>query len=848
MVKTERPLLPGMEQRPLQNNLHHQNTPSAQCSQGSTSVQEVALQLLTLGYSVLPTNRDKTPTRSWKQYQEQAMTAETASKVFHNDCSLALIGGAVSGNLECLDFDKPELYQPFMDTLEGVNQKLAACLVKRKTPSGGYHIIYRCFDRVEGNKKLAMSANGKETWIETRGEGGYFLTSPSPGYTLIEHSLKDIPVVTGEERDVLHLLAVSFSEVQDTAPKKHNGKTTGERPGDDYNNQVTDTVWHNLLKSAGWQFSGKITAGGEHLTRPGKSRGTSATFKDDCLYVFSSNAGLPTGPHSAFSVYAHLKHSGDYQAAAKDLAKQGYGSNRHSNENSKANSPKEWALPHPFPPRGGIPEAPYLIEMLPEAVQTAAAEVARFAKVPEASPAVVGLSCIAAAIGKKAVVVERPGLEHHPAMFHVLIAASGERKTPAFDNMTGPFALWAQRQQDEFEEQKREAGANNRMVDAAIKGVETKARKEGADLDHIQREISDLEGKRINPPVFPSLFTTDATEQRLFQKMHERDGAYAVMSGEGRPIFDAIMGKYSGDNKTGDAIYLAGISGDTITRDRVGGDKGPEEKYIYKPCLNVCAMVQPDKYLQTASCLALRESGAIARIWPVWLPSLVGQRFEKKGEQGLSQEKMDGYTELIKAILQAQPPEDSDGKAICHKAYLSEGASEARRVFHNSIEKNMTESEDLEDVRPIASKAVTQTVKLALIFHIALNPSFLIQAESFISEETWAQAQNLGTYHLQEAVRMQRLADEDAKLESARRILRWIEDKGISELTITMLSQKGPRPRPAAEHAGKLLKLLHEYGYVQPAPQQGTRKPVWQVNPLWLASHSSQNSQGEGQK
>ena len=32
------------------------------------------------------------------------------------------------------------------------------------------------------------------------------------------------------------------------------------------------------------------------------------------------------------------------------------------------------------------------------------------------------------------------------------------------------------------------------------------------------------------------------------------------------------MGKYSGDKRTGDALYLAGISGDTITRDRVGGD------------------------------------------------------------------------------------------------------------------------------------------------------------------------------------------------------------------------------------------------------------------------------------
>ena len=136
-------------------------------------------------------------------------------------------------------------------------------------------------------------------------------------------------------------------------------------------------------------------------------------------------------------------------------------------------------------------------------------------------------------------------------------------------------------------------------------------------------------------PPFPSLFATDITEERLAQKMHDRDGAYAVMSGEGRPIFDAIQGKHTNGNQTGDATYLAGISGDTITRDRVGGEGGPEERVIRNPCLNVCAMVQPDKYLEAAGNSTLRASGALARIWPVWLRSMVGTRLESEDDQGL---------------------------------------------------------------------------------------------------------------------------------------------------------------------------------------------------------------------
>ena len=89
-----------------------------------------------------------------------------------------------------------------------------------------------------------------------------------------------------------------------------------------------------------------------------------------------------------------------------------------------------------------------------------------------------------------------------------------------------------------------------------------------------------LEEKLEDEPVHPRRHTTDATEQRLFQKMEERGGEFAVLSSEGRPVIDSIMGKYSGNGRTGDATYLTGISGDTITRDRVGSEDGPEEKVI----------------------------------------------------------------------------------------------------------------------------------------------------------------------------------------------------------------------------------------------------------------------------
>ena len=64
----------------------------------------------------------------------------------------------------------------------------------------------------------------------------------------------------------------------------------------------------------------------------------------------------------------------------------------------------KWKQPTPLPNSYKPTEIDYDLELLPKAIKDAAEEVARFAKVPIASPAIVGLSCVAVAIGKKSFV------------------------------------------------------------------------------------------------------------------------------------------------------------------------------------------------------------------------------------------------------------------------------------------------------------------------------------------------------------------------------------------------------------------------------------------------------------
>lgn len=595
---------------------------------------------------------------------------------------------------------------------------------------------------------------------------------------------------------------------------KANG-TSGERPdpGSDPVAQALDARGLVLRENPG---------GGLFITCPWEGEHTTPSTPTSTVYY---------PPHTGGYAGAAFKcqHSHCQDRTAADLRRWlGLG-----DAAADFREPDDWPEPRPLPVRGDIGEAaPFPMDLLPAPLQAAAREVARFVKAPEASAALVGIGALATAIGKRALVVERPGLAHHPALFLVGIAPSGERKSPVFRAMTRPLKDWTEAQGEQWEADTRRAKARNTAIDAALTAAKGKAKGKAADVDAAARDIEALEQQREPVPPYPRLFTTDATEQRLFQLMHDRDGAFAVLSGEGRPVFDAIAGKYSGDGRTGDGIYLAGVSGDTITRDRVGGESGPEDRVIPRPCLTVCVLVQPDKYLEAATHPALRASGALARIWPVWLPSRVGQRIEAPDEAGLNDLAMQPFTALVRRLLDHTPPDDPEtGRPAPHRASLSPEAAEARRLFHNAAEAMMGEGGELADVADIASKAISQTAKLAIILHLAASPEVIARPSSQIDAATWAAAQTIGTWFLTEAVRVQRLADEDPALDAARRVLRWLKTEARATVTTSDLMTIGPRPRPKARQAAETLDNLEDLGWLRAETAPGKRRPVYRVHP-----------------
>ena len=317
------------------------------------ALRERAWGYFNAGLNVLPVHLDKTPAvKGWKNLQ----TAKNDNlEVLFGGAfeGIAVVCGKISGGLEVLDFDNHGgvWYERWFSSLPDDLRQLVESLPTEKTQSGGVHVFYRC----DGTKtqKLARNANEK-TMIETKGEGGYVVVSPTPGYEMIHGDLDDVPTITPQQRARLLDAARACDESRLKAIKNEGNPapitnaTTQPFTGD----SVADFLRGNLdivrdaLRRKGWEYLRIEPDGREQWRRPdqpdpGKLGGTLYIGGDNrgCFHCFTSNAAplapdggkRKDGNYSPLELIAALEFGGDESAAAKEYAKR-YRLNRRSGE------------------------------------------------------------------------------------------------------------------------------------------------------------------------------------------------------------------------------------------------------------------------------------------------------------------------------------------------------------------------------------------------------------------------------------------------------------------------------------------------------------------------------------
>ncbi len=838
-----------------------------------TRTLAAACQYLYAGFSLIPLKADgsKAPAlAAWKVYQTRQPTEMELNTWFDTATprGIGLIHGAVSGHSEALDFDQPGLYEQFADlcTQQGLGELLET-LPLVQTPSGGRHLLYRCEGPVGGNTKLAETPERK-TLIETRGQSGYTVAPGSAAschrastpYEFLRGHPGTLPTLTVSDRAALLNLARLFNEYADPAhivagPRSQSpDAVAGLRPGDDYNQRGD---WLVLLEQHGWQIFG--TAGDKGLwRRPGKlGRGLSATSNyagSGLFYVFSANAApfAPQRAYSPFSLYTLLEHGGDFAAAAYDLGRQGYGTQLTSGfdcqtqlgSERRKQGLKQDSLPHvPGSPWEAplsftsqrLPPLP--VEALPPVLAAYVAEVAASSQIPPDMAAMLGLSVISAAAGRRCLV--QIGRTHSEPLnlFCAVVMEPGSRKSAIMD-MTAPLreheAVLVQ-QEGPMIAAAKEARAVEEKRTAHLREQAAKE-KDGQKRAEMLTDLQGLAANYTEVPAVPRLLADNITTETVATLMSENEGALALLSPEGG-LFGILAGRYSGKGEPDLDVFLKGHAGDEIRVDR----KSRPPDFVRRPALTVGLLVQPDVIASLADSPSFRGRGLLGRFLYSLPESLAGTRMYQ--DRPVDKVIKAQYDHAIKQILDLPSAGTEDDPTARHPLALTGDALALWAAFADEVEARQAEGRDLAGIRDWASKLAGQVARIAAGFHLLERAGG--EWETPISPEPVAAAWAVGQYLIPHALAAFGQMSADPRLSLAKRIVRWMErtqtinpDTGEAQFTLRdcQRAHSGSGQVLSAEDVQAALILLAEREFVRPiqARQETGGRPgsaAYVINP-----------------
>lgn len=523
---------------------------------------------------------------------------------------------------------------------------------------------------------------------------------------------------------------------------------------------------------------------------------------DNLMYVTKTN-----------TFYCHSKAVGgsiiDYLIHAEGLTKaQAIDKLKH-----ELCEPK-WSTPIPFD-EVKLPSFP--VDAFPAPLCDWVKAVAENTETPVDMAAVCALAVLSCALQGKFIVHAKSGYDEPLNLYILIIANSGERKSPIVRMMTRPIYKYEDRENQRRQELMEADQANLSSWKKQIDMMERDGKTDEA--AKLRAKCRELERNRAKPL---RLIADDITAEALTSLLAENKGLMTIISTEGG-LFDTLAGRYS--NNISIDTLLKAYSGDRIRVDR----KGRESEVINDPALTMLLSAQDNVLEGLMGNEVFKSRGLTARILYCRPKSKMGTRHFDTPE--LPKELKAKYMKLILALLEIPVPTNG----VPQRIRLSPGAYHHIEEFFDWLEPQLVDN--LEHMEGWGAKFIGNTLRIAGLLHCVQYKE--TASEIAMSPSTTKCAIRIAKYFLQHALCAYSIMGADKALRGAKRILKRLQGQDKRELTRYQIHRLCRGEFPRVEDTIPAIELLIEYGYLKersyPAPTGGRpRGNGYLLNPLFF--------------
>lgn len=482
---------------------------------------------------------------------------------------------------------------------------------------------------------------------------------------------------------------------------------------------------------------------------------------------------------------------------------------------------------------GRIEPQEYPLDALPDIVRRAVEEVAGFVKAPIALIATSALSALSLAIQAHYDVERAVKLTGPIGLFLLAIADSGERKTTCDKFFTSAIREYEAQEQEAAKDLISDYKSELDAWEARRSGIKEKIKqlsKKGQACTAQLQELLRLDKEEPTEPRIPRLIYGDATPEALTYSLAKKWPSGGVISSEAGSVFgghgmsrDSVMRNLATFNQLWDGAALP-------------VERRTSESYIVR-CSRLTMALQVQEatiraFFENTKGLA-RGTGFLARFLISWPQSTQGSR--NFTEAPVNWPALEEFNSRMKVILNRPAPIDDDGALTPDMLKLAPNAKAAWVEFHDIIEVQLCNGQELYDVRDVASKTADNAARLAALFHIfsgSIGSIDLVAMESAARVTAW---------HLSEAKRFLGEMDIPPELLNPARLEHWMLDyckrKKTNSVPTRELQQYGPS---GLRDKAKLLltyKALEEMGRARLVTEGKTK--VIQIRPELLVSMAS---------